>query len=83
MNRAVPFPFTQMFQNGPRRQGSAAPRKTSAALTAAGPFEDFPATRETQRLFLRLTTTSRLVGIELRELVWGRPNIVGGLKSTV
>jgi DNA replication protein DnaC len=32
--RSAPFPSPQSLQNGPRRQGSAAPRKTSAALTA-------------------------------------------------
>jgi hypothetical protein len=38
MNRTVPFPFTLMFQNGPRRQGFASPRKTGAPLTAPGRF---------------------------------------------
>ena len=31
-----PFPPQKCLQNGPRRQGSAAPRKTSAPLTAPG-----------------------------------------------
>jgi hypothetical protein len=34
--RPAPFPSSPAFQNGPRRQGSAAPRKTSAPLTAPG-----------------------------------------------
>ena len=62
MNRTAPFPFTLMFQNGPRRQGCASPRKTRAPLTAPGRSEDFPMRRErgqTQRLFLRLATASR------------------------
>jgi serine/threonine protein kinase len=29
------FPLTRLCQNGPRRQGSASPRKTGAALTTA------------------------------------------------
>ncbi len=42
MYRTAPFPFTLMFQNGPRRQGCASPPKTGAPLTAAGRSEDFP-----------------------------------------
>jgi hypothetical protein len=38
-NRPAPFPPSQAFHNGPRRQGSAAPRKTSAPLTAPGRSE--------------------------------------------
>jgi hypothetical protein len=34
--RSAPFLSTDSLQNGPRRQGSAAPRKTSAPLTAPG-----------------------------------------------
>lgn len=34
----APFPFSSIFQNGPRRQGFAPPRKTGAPLTAPGPF---------------------------------------------
>jgi len=34
--RPAPFPSSQTLQNGPRRQGSAAPRKTGAPLTAPG-----------------------------------------------
>jgi DNA replication protein DnaC len=34
--RSAPFLSPDILQNGPRRQGSAAPRKTSAALTAPG-----------------------------------------------
>jgi hypothetical protein len=37
--RASPFPFNPIFQNGPRRQGSASPRKTGAPLTAQGRSE--------------------------------------------
>ena len=62
MYRTAPFPFTLMFQNGPRRQGFASPRKTGAPLTAPGRSEDVPVRRErgqTQRLFLRLATASR------------------------
>jgi hypothetical protein len=40
------FPFCPMFQNGPRRQGFAAPRTNRAPLTAPGRSEDFPRTRE-------------------------------------
>ncbi len=35
-DRPAPFPSTQIVPNGPRRQGSAAPRKTGAPLTAPG-----------------------------------------------
>ena len=54
----APFPFTSMFQNGPRRQGSAAqnlfkprkdfppPRTNRAPLPAPGRSEDFPMRRE-------------------------------------
>jgi DNA replication protein DnaC len=38
-NRPAPFPHNDAFQNGPRRQGSASPRKTSAPLTAPGRSE--------------------------------------------
>ncbi len=34
------FPFCPMFQNGPRRQGFASPRKIGAPLTAPGRSED-------------------------------------------
>ena len=34
MNSGAPFPFTPMFQNGPRRPGFAPPRKTRAPWTA-------------------------------------------------
>jgi len=38
-NRPAPFPSPELFQNGPRRQGSAAPRKTGPPLTAPGRSE--------------------------------------------
>jgi DNA replication protein DnaC len=38
-NRPTPFPPTDELHNGPRRQGSAAPRKTGAPLTAPGRSE--------------------------------------------
>jgi hypothetical protein len=34
--RPAPFPSSHTFQNGPRPQGSASPRKTGAPLTAPG-----------------------------------------------
>jgi len=34
--RPAPFPSSGIIQNGPRRQGSAPPRKTRAPLTAPG-----------------------------------------------
>jgi hypothetical protein len=34
--RPAPFPSSERSQNSPRRQGSAAPRKTGAPLTAPG-----------------------------------------------
>jgi DNA replication protein DnaC len=37
--RPAPFPSSDTLQNGPRRQGSATPRKSSAALTAPGRSE--------------------------------------------
>ena len=59
MNRRLaPFPFTTMFQNGPRRQGCAEenlfktgkdsppPRTNRAPLTAPGLSEDLPMRRE-------------------------------------
>jgi hypothetical protein len=56
--RPAPFPFTPMFQNGPRRQGCAPenlfktgkdfppPRTNRAPLTAAGRSEDLAMRRE-------------------------------------
>lgn len=44
------FPFRSMFQNGPRRQGFAAPRTNRAPLTAPGRSEDLPMTRERRQL---------------------------------
>jgi DNA replication protein DnaC len=38
-NRPAPFPQNDAFHNGPRRQGSASPRKTSAPLTPPGRSE--------------------------------------------
>src|SRR5437870_11013336 len=38
----APFPFSSMFQNGPRRQGFASPRKSGAPLTAPGRSEQRP-----------------------------------------
>jgi hypothetical protein len=38
--RPAPFLSPESLQNGPRRQGSAAPRKTSAPLTAPGRSSD-------------------------------------------
>jgi len=35
-----PFPFIAIFQNRPRRQGSASPRKNAAPLTAPGRSEN-------------------------------------------
>jgi len=35
----APFPFTPIFQNGPRRQGFASPRRLRAPLTAPGRSE--------------------------------------------
>ena len=35
------FPFGSMFQNGPRRQGSASPRKKPRALDRSGPFRRY------------------------------------------
>ena len=36
--RTAPFPSPEMLQNGPRRQGSASPRKNRRALACSGPF---------------------------------------------
>jgi hypothetical protein len=41
-----PFPFRSRFRNGPRRQGSAPPRKHRAPWTAPGRSEEFPQRRE-------------------------------------
>src|SRR5215469_6723498 len=58
VNWPAPFPFTSMFQNGPRRQGCAPenlfkpgkdsppPRTNRAPLPAAGRSEDLPMRRE-------------------------------------
>jgi len=46
----APFPFTARFQNGPRRQGSASPRKTGAPLTAPGRSENVSQLRERGRM---------------------------------
>src|SRR6516225_6310006 len=46
---SLAFPLSPLFQNGPRRQGSAPPRKTSADLTAPGrSAKSIPNTRESQ-----------------------------------
>ena len=57
----APFPFSPMFQNGPRRQGYAPenlfktgkdfppPRSNRAPLTAAGRSKDLPMRRERGR----------------------------------
>src|SRR5215470_4817225 len=39
-DRPAPFPSPDILQNGPRRQGFASPRKTSAPLTAYSRPED-------------------------------------------
>jgi len=39
-DRPAPFPSSPTLQNGPRRQGSAAPRKTAAPLPAPGRSAD-------------------------------------------
>ena len=44
------FPFSPMFQNGPRAQGFAAPRTNRAPLTAPGRSEDFPIRRESAQM---------------------------------
>jgi hypothetical protein len=46
----APFPFNARFQNGPRRQGSASPRKTGAPLTAPGRSENVSQIRERGRM---------------------------------
>ena len=59
----APFPFIAIFQNGPRRQGFASPRKIGAPLTAPGRSEDLPIRRESGQmqnlLSSRLFTASR------------------------
>ena len=62
LNRLAPFPFTSMFQNGPRPQGfapenlfkptkvSPPPRIPRAPLTAAGRSEDLPTRREREQM---------------------------------
>lgn len=40
--RPAPFPFTAIFQNGPRRQGFASPRNNGAPWTAPLPSEHVP-----------------------------------------
>jgi len=47
---ASPFPFIPIFQNGPRRPGSAPPRKTGAPWTAPGRSEHLPYRRERGQL---------------------------------
>ena len=42
----APFPFHSIFQNGPRCQGFASPRKPRAPLTAPGRSEDISQTWE-------------------------------------
>jgi len=42
----APFPSNDIFQNGPRRQGSATPRKKRAPLTAPGRSERLTEMRE-------------------------------------
>ena len=44
--RPAPFPSSRTLSNGPRRQGSASPRKTSAPLTAPGRWGTVPKMRE-------------------------------------
>ena len=45
-----PFPLAPRFRNGPRRQGSAPPRKTRAPLTAPVRSEHLPQIRERGQL---------------------------------
>jgi hypothetical protein len=44
------FPFRSRFQNGPRRQGFASPRKNRAPLTAPGRSEDLSMTRKRRQI---------------------------------
>jgi hypothetical protein len=68
----APFPFTSIFQNGPRRQGSAPPRSTraprgcpGAPLTAPGRSkETSPQRRERGQTEKRQPARLPLVGPE-------------------
>ena len=66
-----PFPFFAMFQNGPRRQGFAAPRKKRAPLTAAGRSENPTEIRERGLVRNGPAASLPLVGI-LAERLLGR-----------
>jgi len=57
-----PFPLFAMFQNGPRRQGFAAPRKKRAPLTAAGRSENPTEIRERGLVRNGLAASLPLVG---------------------
>jgi hypothetical protein len=58
------FPFCPMFQNGPRRQGFASPRKTGAPLTPPGPSEDLP-NEKGKRATAKPSHSAALVGLPL------------------
>jgi len=60
------FPFRFMFQNGPRRQGCAAPRINRAPLTAPGRSENLPMTRERRQIQRQnLSSFTALCGLPL------------------
>ena len=60
------FPFRSMFQNGPRRQGFAAPRTNRAPLTAPGRSENLPVTRERRQIQRQnLSSLAALCGLPL------------------
>jgi hypothetical protein len=79
--RDAPFPFTSIFQNGPRRQGSAPPRSTraprgcpGAPLTAPGRSEKpSPQRRERGQTGKRKPARLSLVGSEPNPV--GVPNL--------
>ena len=60
--RAAPFLSPESLQNGPRRQGSAAPRKTSAPLTAPGRSTESTDMKERKPLNLASTCRAPPVG---------------------
>ena len=59
------FPFRFMFQNGPRRQGFASPRRNGAPLTAPGRSADSSVTRERRQSKASLSSPAALHGLPL------------------
>jgi hypothetical protein len=92
LDRLAPFPFTSMFQNGPRRQGSASetlfkpttdsppPRINRAPLTAPGRSENLLMRRE--RGQMQRPNHPQLLALSRLPMVGPEPTQPGALVSS-